>query len=352
MLIVYSLYQGVERALEQVWPKADRRFCCRHLSRNFKKLFPGPMMYVLFWRACNASSAFTFRKAMEKLQKVGGDYVTCWFADLGEQSKWRIRRVCMVRIATRMENARSWKDEDITPKIVNLVKEIGKATSKCRAFKSSPGEYEIHEGRSQFPLSLNKKICSCGAWQLTGVPCRHAIRACIDAKLDPHDFGSSWYSLKTYKQAYSVCINPIPNTQQWPADESDTIIMPPKMKRGIGRPSRNRKREEGEEQPGKRSKTVKCSKCGCFGHNKTTCMGGLTGKELKSNEPVVIKNPRVRDQSNAAKAAKAAKKSEEVGYQSAASAKQAKGQKGRPSAEQAIVLTASQLPSQPVPMSQ
>ncbi|XP_021714857.1 uncharacterized protein LOC110682820 [Chenopodium quinoa] len=330
--IISDRQKGVELALEQVWPKADRRFYCRHLSRNFKKLFPGPMMYVLFWRSCNAFSVFTFRKAMEKLQKVGGDDVMSWFADLGEQSKWSkhafdpnvcndsntsnfvesfnstlgvnrcrpiltllegIRRVCMVRIATRMENARSWKDEDITPKIVKLVKEIG-------------------------------------------VPCRHAIRACIDAKLDPHDFVSSWYFVKTYRQAYSVCINPIPDTQQWPADESGTIIMPPKMKRGIERPSRNRKREKGEEQPGdirvlyneryaislspgKRSKTVKCSKCGCFGHNKTTCKGGLSGKELKSNEPLVIKNPRVKDQSNAAKAAKAAKKSEEVGSQSAAS---------------------------------
>ncbi|XP_021723369.1 uncharacterized protein LOC110690788 [Chenopodium quinoa] len=299
-------------------------------------------MYVLFWRACNASSAFTFRKAMEKLQKAGGEDVMTWFADLGEKSKWSkhafdpnvcndsntsnfvesfnstlgvnrcrpiltfleginpplavltlsfqtdlvcfliktinagIRRVCMVRIATRMENARSWKDEDITPKIVKLVKEISKASSKCRVFKSIPSEYEIHEGRSQFPLSLNKKVCSCGAWQLTGVPCKHAIRACIDAKLDPHDFVNSWYSVKTYKQAYSVCINPIPDTEQWPADESGKIIMPPKMKRGIGRPSRNRKREEGEEQPEKRSKTVKCRKCGCFGHNKTTCKGGLT----------------------------------------------------------------------------
>ncbi|XP_021727453.1 uncharacterized protein LOC110694597 [Chenopodium quinoa] len=363
------MFQGVELALEQVWPKANRRFCCRHLSRNYKKLFPGPMMYVLFWRACNASSAFTFRKAMEKLQKAGGDDVMTWFAELGEKSKWSkhafdpnvcndsntsnfvesfnstlgvnrcrpiltllegIRRVCMVRIATRMENAKSWNDEDITPKIVKLVKEIGKACSKCRVFKSSPGEYEIHEGRSQFPLSLNKKVCSCGAWQLTCVPCRHAIRAFIDAKLDPHDFVSSWYSVKTYKQAYSVCINPIPDTEQWPADESGRIIMPPKMKRGIGRPSRNRKREEGEEQPGKRSKTVKCSKCGCFGHNKTICKGGLTRKDLKTNEPVVIKNPRVRDQSNAAKAAKAAKQSEALGSQSAAT---------QPSASQAAAST-------------
>ncbi|XP_021750439.1 uncharacterized protein LOC110716113 [Chenopodium quinoa] len=86
--IISDRQKGVELALEQVWPKADRRFCYRHLSRNYKKLFPGPMMYVLFWRACNASSTFTFRKAMEKLQKAGGDDGMTWFAELGEKSKW------------------------------------------------------------------------------------------------------------------------------------------------------------------------------------------------------------------------------------------------------------------------
>uniref|UniRef100_A0A803LF32 Uncharacterized protein n=1 Tax=Chenopodium quinoa TaxID=63459 RepID=A0A803LF32_CHEQI len=81
-----------------------------------------------------------------------------------------------------------------------------------------------------------------------------------------------------------------------------------------------------------------------------------------TNESVVIKNPRVRDQSNAAKAAKATKQSEALGSQSAAtqpsasqaaaSTKKTKGKKGRPSAEQQTVLTASQLPSQPIQMSQ
>ncbi|XP_021729166.1 uncharacterized protein LOC110696187 [Chenopodium quinoa] len=355
--IISDRQKGVELALDNVWPEADRRFCCRHLSRNYKKKFPGPMMYVLFWRACNATSAFTFRKAMEKLKKEGGDDVMCWFAYLGEQSKWTKHKfspnVCNeTNTSNFVESFNSTLGVNRCRPVLTLLEGIrrvcmiGKASSNCRAFKSSPGEYEIHEGRSQFPLSLNKKICSCGAWQLSGVPCRHAIRALIDAKLDPHDFVSSWYSVKTYKQAYSTCINPIPDTDQWPIDDSGRIIMPPKMKRGIGRPSRNRKREEGEVQPGKRSKTVKCSKCGCFGHNKATCKGGLTGKELKASEPVVIKNPRVRDQSNAAKAAKAANEA----LSDAAASKSRK--KGKQVTDYPTELNASQLPSQPANLSQ
>ncbi|XP_021764000.1 uncharacterized protein LOC110728665 [Chenopodium quinoa] len=241
---------GVDVALKTVWPEAKRRYCCRHLSRNYKKAFPGPLMYTLFWRACNATNKFTFRKAMERLQKEGGEDVMTWFAALGHQSKWSkhrfdpnvcndsntsnfvesfnstrgpdrcrpvltllegIRRVCMVRIASRHEAAMDLNNDELCPKIARLVREISKASTTCRAFQSSPGEYEIHEGKSQFPLSLNSKICSCGAWQLSGIPCRHAIRAMTHAKVDPHNYVSSWYSAQTYKKVYSHCITPIPD---------------------------------------------------------------------------------------------------------------------------------------------
>ncbi|KAK1356307.1 hypothetical protein POM88_049563 [Heracleum sosnowskyi] len=55
-----------------------------------------------------------------------------------------IRRVCMVRMATRLEAATSWKDDDLCSKIV---KGISKDIISCKAYMSKPGEYEIHEGK-------------------------------------------------------------------------------------------------------------------------------------------------------------------------------------------------------------
>lgn len=249
----------------------------------------------------------------------------------------------MVRMATRQQVASTWNDDDLCPKIVKMLKVIGKQTISCRAYMSKLGEYEIHEGKSQFPLSLNSKICSCGAWQLSGVPCRHAIRAMLHAKLDPHKVVSSWYSVRTYKQAYNFGMNPIPDQDQWPSYEDLPTIKPPTLKRGVGRPCRNRKREEGEDQKGKRAKTVKCTKCDCYGHNSRTCKGGQTAKEKKaSGEPVIVKNQRVRDQSNVAKAAKAAAKAAKAAEKEASKATRQSSQKG---SSQATEMNLSQLGS-------
>ncbi|KAL2924602.1 50S ribosomal protein L32 [Bienertia sinuspersici] len=345
---------GVDLALKDVWPTAKRRYCCRHLSRNFKKVFPGPLMYILFWRACNATNPFTFKKAMERLRIEGKAPVMKWFAEIGNQAKWTKHKfetsVCCDSntsnfvesfnstlgtdrcrpILTLLEGIRR-DDEGICPKVAQIVKDIGKTTRFCQAHMSAPGEFEVHEGNSQFPLSLNKMKCGCGAWQLSGIPCRHAMRAMIATKLDPHSYVSPWYSVKYYKATYDHNIAAMPDHAQWPDFEGLPKVLPPAMKRGVGRPCRNRRREEGEDAKGKRANTVKCANCGHFGHNMRTCKGGPTAKDLQSIDQLMVTlNKRKRGQNNINKSAnKKAKQQPEVIINSGS----------QPSSSQPIILS-------------
>ncbi|XP_019106127.1 uncharacterized protein LOC109135467 [Beta vulgaris subsp. vulgaris] len=143
---------------------------------------------------------------------------------------------------------------------------------------SSEDKFEIVDGKSTLPVSLNNHTCVCGAWQLSGLPCKHAMRAIHTMREDPHKYVSNWYSVQLYKKAYSGNIKSIPDQEQW-TDSTHPLIQPPTLKRGIGRPSRNRRLEEDEKRKGQRSKTIRCSKCNTFGHNARTCKGGPTGKE-------------------------------------------------------------------------
>ena len=110
------------------------------------------------------------------------------------------------------------------------------------------------------------------------MPCKHAVRAILAAGLNPYNFCSTWFSVQTYKQAYANSIHSVPDFEHWPEIDMPTIL-PPQLTRAIGRPSRQRKRAADEPDKGKRSTTVKCSKCQSYGHNKQTCKGGLTAAE-------------------------------------------------------------------------
>lgn len=59
----------------------------KHLSVNWKKVYPGPKMWQLFWLACGAYSDYTFKKGMQQIKKHK-DGARTWLANLGDQSRW------------------------------------------------------------------------------------------------------------------------------------------------------------------------------------------------------------------------------------------------------------------------
>ena len=81
--------------------------------------------------------------------------------------------------------------------------------------------------------------------------------------------------------AYANGIKLVPDREQWPQTDL-LVIQPPVMKRGVGRPVKNRKRGEEEQRKGKRSKTLRCDNCGDFGHNILTCQRAPTQKQKKA----------------------------------------------------------------------
>ena len=134
-------------------------------------------------------------------------------------------------------------------------------------------------------MSLNDRTCMYNAWKITGIPCKHAVRAILHSSQDPIRFCSDWYSCKMYKQVYASTIRSIPDPEHWP-EMQFPLIKPPMIKRAIERPVKNRKREADEERKGKRSKTVKCSIYKDFGHNVKTCKGGLTAKQKNGKRTI------------------------------------------------------------------
>ncbi|KAL2940348.1 hypothetical protein RDABS01_007191 [Bienertia sinuspersici] len=201
------------------------------------------------------------------------------FVENAENASNAIRRSCMV-IGTRQAQSENWNNDDVTPYAKEQVRKNSEEARGCQLFVSGKGQYEVVEGKTAFPINLVNQTCMCGKWQITGIPCKHALRVLNNNRINPHSYVCEYYSLAKYKQANELTIHPMPDSSLWPPRDP-LHINPPQVKRTIGRPPRNRRRERGEQQKGKRSVTVKCNKCGNLSHNKRACMGGMTSSQKK-----------------------------------------------------------------------
>ncbi|KAL2932679.1 Protein FAR1-RELATED SEQUENCE 6 [Bienertia sinuspersici] len=196
--IISDRQKGIECALDKVWPEVDRRYCTKHLASNWKKAFPGPLMLSLFWKACGAYSEFTFKKAMEKMDKVGKGVL--------EEIPWS-----------------DWLQEG---KRVRSGPGLTYVQTLCKEFKSF-----VRTQGLVIPIYL--------------------LLVSLKSLRGSHTF--------LYKAAYANGIKSILDPEQWPEFNMPKML-PPELKRGIGRPCRNRKRYDTEERKGKRVKTVRTAR--------------------------------------------------------------------------------------------
>ena len=122
----------------------------------------------------------------------------------------------------------------------------------------------------RFIVDLEKKECTCRGWQLTGLPCVHAIAFIGTRRVELEDFVDHYYSIEMFKAAYVTVVPPMPGKEEWEKVEIGFKLLPPKCNRAAGRP--RKRRMVGVEEGGSTSKGKRrCKRCGGLGHLQKTC---------------------------------------------------------------------------------
>lgn len=87
---------------------------------------------------------------------------------------------------------------------------------------------------SQCVVNMDLKTCSCRKWDLTGMPCEHAVAAIRDMSKndisvgEPENWVSEVYWLDTWKKVYANVIEPINGPSSWTPSHCPTTLVPPK----------------------------------------------------------------------------------------------------------------------------
>ena len=80
-------------------------------------------------------------------------------------------------------------------------------------------------------VDLKEKTCTCRRWQVTGLPCTHAL--CIITSFRGYnieDYVHEYYSVAKFKKAYEKSVKPMTDRKQWPKVDPGFKLWPPILK--------------------------------------------------------------------------------------------------------------------------
>ncbi|XP_074297667.1 uncharacterized protein LOC141628419 [Silene latifolia] len=183
-----------------------------------------------------------------------------------------IRRYVMKMTCEKREGLQKYEDR-LMPYINKYMKWATDEARFGKALQSKDDNFEVDFKGQRWVVHLNQRKCNCGNWQLSGLPCTHAMVCILKQRLVGDDFVDVAYTKERYAMTYEPAISPIPGVRQW--DKSGLPEpLPPLIRKMPGRPSKKRRRKEvGEESSQvKRPKAKnKCGNCGGLGHSNRTC---------------------------------------------------------------------------------
>ncbi|MCL7041421.1 hypothetical protein MKW94_025253, partial [Papaver nudicaule] len=191
------------------------RYCFRHMWKNMKKSHPGVHMESLSWNAAKAYTSEDFEGYMDRIGEAKPaartylekeeiehwarsyfdysskcEHITSNFCEAFNSWILEIRYypVCkllqhyhhmMMRLMfDRKEQADQMQDESIVPRAERIYRENKEKAHFYTRVPSNKDEWSVMDAHGKnWNVHLQQHTCDCNYWQVTGIPCPHAIQA-------------------------------------------------------------------------------------------------------------------------------------------------------------------------------
>ena len=175
----------------------------------------------------------------------------------------------------------------LVSKVATEVRETLKTRARhYRLLSVTENIYEVFstETSHNYVVRLDTKTCSCWSWQITGIPCAHALAVSLKRGEDPQTYACSFFRLDAYRATYANPVFPpnvddaesletfmiAGNDQSDDNDDDDDVVLPPNTRRPPGRPKK--KKIRGQTEGGDcENRIFRCSRVRDTGHSRRGC---------------------------------------------------------------------------------
>ncbi|XP_065855114.1 uncharacterized protein [Euphorbia lathyris] len=210
-----------------------------------------------------------------------------------------IRVLVMKRIAIKSKLPSTWIC-DISERAFKKLEQNIKESFDWQVDFNGDDGYEIthvNKATLRHIVQLEKKTCSCRAWELSGIPCQHAMPAILDAKKEPIDYVVHWYHKDTYLKAYGYKMQAMRGMDLWETEGCEELLPPP-IKKMPGRPKKARRKDIFEEPKigklSRKGRVMTCSVCGGEKHNAAACKKKKISLFKPQNQMKTVRNKGLR----------------------------------------------------------
>ncbi|XP_074287815.1 uncharacterized protein LOC141612968 [Silene latifolia] len=286
--IISDQHQSILTMVAQELPKAEHRHCARHIFANWHKSYKGDEMKMLFWNCAKSYNQADFDQALSDMREVDHKAAEAFLAcnpSVFCRAFINTTTKTDVIVNNMAETFNAYIIDARAKHVIYMLEDIEMtmmqrlALKKDKAaaydvFPSSTTRFQVKQGIDEVSVDLVGRTCTCRKWDLTGIPCSHAVSAIFNAHGQPEEYVDDMYKKDSYLRAYGGSIAPCPGQRHWP--KVALTLNPPPIKVGPGRPRKKRIRDP-HEDPKRSGKLTKhglqmtCSVCKSKTHNKRTC---------------------------------------------------------------------------------
>ncbi|KAL4380901.1 hypothetical protein AHAS_Ahas04G0079800 [Arachis hypogaea] len=272
-------YEGLLPALKEVMPNAHHRNCVRHIWKNFTNKYKDTQLKNVVWACAKSSTVVEFNDNMQRLKRMNEDawaylakldpgcwtkskfshypkldnitnnMTEVWNAKIVHYSKKPIltmleELICYImRRMAQHKKALSMYTSVVAPVQQKRMEVIMKDTKHWTAQWTGDDTrqvFEVQMHMKKLGVHLGNNTCTCNMWQLTGIPCVHAMAAIAKRGDRPDTYVHKWLKMDAFRATYGHSISPVNSEEYW-EKSGEISSIPPKIKRPIGRPVKRRR---------------------------------------------------------------------------------------------------------------
>ena len=197
-----------------------------------------------------------------------------------------IRRRAMLRIEARKMKAMNHRGK-FSLKAMEKVSEEQRKIRHCTIYPCGYEVFEVKEINSSYKTKMVDRTCTCRKWEMSGLPCRHALKIISAKKRKQEDYMAACYLTSTWRKQYETPIKAVHGINFWKKTGDSEIIPPPtepessrgrkkipKRIKGRNESPSKKKTKVRNQSPSKVSRErriIHCGRCGEGGHNARKC---------------------------------------------------------------------------------